>query len=88
MVDLVQVTVDGLPVRVSGDYLGVKVELERGRDELLLQVDSERLAVVGTELRVKGGAKGRTMKGVRIETYFIMAKQTRLTQRSYCWPTR
>ena len=60
-----QVTVDGLPVRVSGDYLGVKVELERGRDELLLQVDSERLAVVGTELRVKGGAKGWKIKGVR-----------------------
>jgi hypothetical protein len=56
VVDLVQVTVDGLPVRVSGDDLGVEVELERGRNELLLKVDPERLAVIGTELGVKGGA--------------------------------
>ena len=58
MVDLVQVTVNGLPVRVSGDDLGVKVKLERRRDELLLEVDPERLAVVGAELGVEGGAEG------------------------------
>jgi len=54
----VQVTVNGLPVRVSGDDLGVKVKLERRRDELLLEVDPERLAVVGAELGVEGGAEG------------------------------
>jgi len=58
VVDLVQVTVNGLPVRVSGDDLGVKVKLERRRDELLLEVDPERLAVVGAELGVEGGGNG------------------------------
>lgn len=56
MVDLVQVTVDGLAVRVGGNNLGVEVELERRRKGLLLEVDSQGLTVVGAKLRVEGGA--------------------------------
>ena len=55
MIDLVQVPVDGLAVRVGGDDLGVKVELERGRQGPLLQVNSQRLAVIGAKLGVEGG---------------------------------
>jgi hypothetical protein len=56
VVDLVQVTVDGLAVRVGGNNLGVEVELERRRKGLLLEVDSQGLTVVGAKLRVEGGA--------------------------------
>lgn len=56
VVDLVQVTVDGLAVRVGGDNLGVEVELERRRKGLLLEVNSQGLAIVGAKLGVEGGA--------------------------------
>jgi hypothetical protein len=56
VIDLVQVTVDGLAVRVGGNNLGVEVELKRRRKGLLLEVDSQGLTVVGAKLRVEGGA--------------------------------
>lgn len=62
MVDLVQVTVDGLAVRVGGDNLGVEVELERRREGLLLEVNSQGLAIVGAKLGVEGGADEMMMR--------------------------
>lgn len=58
VIDLVQVSVDGLPVRVSGNDLGVKVQLEGRRNKVLLDSQSKRLSVVRSKLGDKGGSDG------------------------------
>lgn len=92
MIDLVQVPVDGLAVRVRSDHLGVKVELERGGQSLLFEVDSEGLTVVGAELREEGGAMERIISSTRSakaqSNMPVNGLDRGLTRQSCCWPTR
>lgn len=92
MIDLVQVPVDGLAVRVGSNHLGVKVELERGRQGLLFEMDSEGLTVVGTELGEEGGATERMIISTRSakaqSNMPVNGLDRGLTRQSCCWPTR
>lgn len=56
VVNLVQVTVLGLPVRLGRNDLGVKVELERRRHQLLFGPDTKRLLIVGSKLGNENGS--------------------------------